>query len=439
MKKNKILALFLAIAMAFGVASCNSSSSSSSSQNQVVDYVAQTKLLRDFKGKNFLVDGIGEVTLKNGVDGDTAHFYCGNTFIAGRFNGIDTPESTGIIEPWGKKASKYTTGRLSEAKTIVLETEKMTGGPEQDGNKRYLVWVWVSDKPSDEEDGTGLELLNLAIVQEGYGKMSGVSESKYKDVFLNADAQVQAQKLRVWSEKDPDFDYEGIYTETTLMNIMTNPKDWVGKKVQFEGIVSRTINTDAYVQMDFPMDDGSVKTYGLYVFTQYKTRDCLKVGNLLQLKGEFATYNGNYQLVDISYDPYFESSDDTVIISQNHTINPLEVNVTDVNNNPETIGVLVSIKGLTGKGGYGGTDAGADTNGITVYAEDADGNKLNIRIDKNAYIRDENGERIRTYEYFEGKTFDIIGVMGLYESQYDGKIEYQLMLIRTQDIVFSNN
>ena len=438
MKKNKILGLLLAFVLALGVVSCIPSTSSSSSSNQIVDYVAQTKLSREYKGKNFLTDGIGEVTLKTGVDGDTAHFYSGGQFIAGRFNGIDTPESTGIIEPWGKKASKYTTGRLNEAKTIVLETEKMVGGPEQDGNKRYLVWVWISNKPSNEEDGSTLELLNLSIVQEGYGKMSGVSESRYKDVFLDADAQVQSQKLRVWSDKDPDFDYAGIYTETTLKNIMTNPKEWVGKKVQFEGIVSRTINSDAYVQMDFPMEDGTVKTYGLYVFTQYKSRECLSVGNLLQLKGEFATYNGNYQLVDISYDPYFENPEDTVIISKNHVVNPLEVEVNDVNNNPEMIGVLVSLKGLTGFGGYGGTDAGAETNGITVYAKDAKGNELNIRIDKNAYIRDESGERIRTYEYFEGKTFDVIGLMGLYESQYTGDIEYQLMLIRTQDIVFSN-
>lgn len=435
MKKNRILGFLLAFICLVGMASCNpNTSTSSSSTSQTVDYVAQTKLTREYKGKNFLVDGIGEVTLKNGVDGDTAHFYCDGRFVAGRFNGIDTPESTGIIEPWGKKASKYTTGELLNAKTIVLESEPLNK-TEEDGNHRYLVWVWISPRPSSEEDGSQLKLLNLAIVQEGYGKMKGVSESRYKDVFLDADAQVRNQGIRVWSSTDPDFDYSGIYTETTLMNIMTNPTEWVGKKVQFEGIVSRTINTDAYVQMDFPLENGEIKTFGLYVFTQYKTRDCLSVGNLLQLKGEFATYNGNYQLVDISYNAYFTNPEDTKILSTGHTVDPLEVNVEDVNNNPEYLGVLVTLKGITGTGGYGGLDAGAETNGITVYAKDADNNKINIRIDKGAYIRDENNERIRTYEYFVGKTFDITGVMGLYESQYDNEIEYQLMLIRTSDLM----
>ncbi|MBQ9731104.1 MAG: thermonuclease family protein [Bacilli bacterium] len=438
MKIKKVLGFIFAFILALGIASCNpSSSSSSTSTSQTVDYVSQTKLVREYKGKDFLTDGIGEVTLKTGVDGDTAHFYCDGKFIAGRFNGINTPESTGIIEPWGKKASKFTTKSLEEAKTIVLESESNVGGPEQDGNKRYLVWVWISSRTPDVEDGSQLRLLNLILVQEGYGKMQGVSVSKYKDVFLNADAQAQAQKVKVWSDTDPDFDYSGVYTETTLMNIMTNPTEWIGKKVQFEGVVSRTINTDAYVQKDFPLEDGTIKTFGLYVFTQYKARDCLSIGNLLQLKGEFATYNGNYQLVDISYNAYFQNPADTIILEKNHVVTPMEVTVNDVNNNPEMLGVLVTIKGLTATGGYGGLDSGAETNGITVYTVDADGNKLNIRIDKGAYIRDENGERIKSFEYFEGKTFDITGVMGLYESQYDGKIEYQLMLIRTTDLVIN--
>ena len=52
------------------------------------------------------------VTVKSYVDGDTTHFYVPEDVMAGgvlkaRYLAINTPESTGKIEEWGKKASNF--------------------------------------------------------------------------------------------------------------------------------------------------------------------------------------------------------------------------------------------------------------------------------------------------------------------------------------------
>ena len=74
-----------------------------------VDYAhnGSCALTLEYSGHDFFKDGIGEVTLKSAIDGDTAHFYSiehGQTdILKARFYGIDTPESTGNVQPYGKK------------------------------------------------------------------------------------------------------------------------------------------------------------------------------------------------------------------------------------------------------------------------------------------------------------------------------------------------
>ena len=84
------------------------------------------KLKVDFNytGKNFERDGVGEVRLNRVVDGDTISVYSGSyQAITIRFLGIDTPESTGAIQAWGKASSAYAKEILYAAHSILLEAE----------------------------------------------------------------------------------------------------------------------------------------------------------------------------------------------------------------------------------------------------------------------------------------------------------------------------
>ena len=111
-------------AMAMVLASCGTTPASSavpsssapevvsSEAPSLVDYAASTHLdakYNDYASKNFLTDGYGRVDLVRKIDGDTAHFYVHGTktnLIKSRYNCIDTPESTGMLEPWGHGASE---------------------------------------------------------------------------------------------------------------------------------------------------------------------------------------------------------------------------------------------------------------------------------------------------------------------------------------------
>ena len=88
-------------------------------------YTDQIKLTANYAGKSFVNDGIGEVTLANSTDGDTAIFKDNNRNITVRFNGINTPESTYKLEPWGVAASQFTKSKLESAVKIVLQTDTL--------------------------------------------------------------------------------------------------------------------------------------------------------------------------------------------------------------------------------------------------------------------------------------------------------------------------
>lgn len=148
----------------------------------------------EWEGKSFIEDGVGEVKLVYGTDGDTATFediITGERFRL-RFLGVDTPEVYAGEDPWGLAASRYTKARLNEATTIVLEAE----GARKETYGRYLGFVWV--------DGV---LLNLEIIEQGYSN-STLSKSKYKDIFMEASIATMKTGRRFFGEIDPEYDYE---------------------------------------------------------------------------------------------------------------------------------------------------------------------------------------------------------------------------------------
>lgn len=153
----------------------------------------EVKIDFEYENKSFVNDGVGEVELVYATDGDTASFrdvITNDTFRV-RFLGIDTPESTIDKDPWGKAASTYTSNRLYQASTIVLESE----GSRQDVYDRYLAFVWV--------DGV---LLNLEIVEQAYSNSTLVN-SKYETFFSLAASEAKKTGRRFYGETDPNYDY----------------------------------------------------------------------------------------------------------------------------------------------------------------------------------------------------------------------------------------
>ena len=183
-------------------------------ENKYVDYASgsEVRLNRDYAGHDFYRDGIGQVTLKTPIDGDTAHFYpvvttSSSMAIKSRFWGIDTPESTGKIEEYGAEASNFTKAKLKEAEangTIVVSSPTMQyESPSTDSTgQRYLSLVWISlDKKN--APFSELKLLNLMIVQEGLSYAKNFNDlEQYAPTFLAAENQARSLKLNMFSGKE---------------------------------------------------------------------------------------------------------------------------------------------------------------------------------------------------------------------------------------------
>ncbi len=408
---KRILLFIIVCATTLFVVGCTNTDGTD--EDSFVDYVAATTLTADYEGKSFFEDGIGEVTLVSAIDGDTAHFYevGQSTLIKIRFLGIDTPESTGKIEEWGKAASNFTATALGNATTIVIQAETSTPTVDSTGS-RYLAWVWYDGK-----------LLNLELVQEGYSLASSASNTLYGDVLFDADLQAQQIGNYIWSDDlDPDY-YYGEALIVSLEELKTNIDDYYGKKVMFEGVVTRKVGTNAYVE--YENEDG--EHFGIYVYTMYSSTigAAFVSGNEMRIIGIVSYYSpvdeadgeeyGTYQIVDVSYSQFFPSEDDMVILSTGNTVEPTEISVADLDKttNPYLAHTFVLLKNITVTGGYDESDSGA----ITMYAQDADGNKFTLRIDSGTYI-----SSVSSYEDLVGKTVDVAGLVTVYLGNYQVSI-----------------
>ena len=170
------------------------------------------KLTEDYEGKNFLQDGIGEVTVAQYVDGDTTIFKDekGNRFTA-RYLGVDTPESTYRVDPWGYAASNHTKNQLKAAKKIVLTCDDLENRVDSTGN-RYLAWVWIIDENGDSR------LLNLELTELAYcwAKSSDTSLDSY---FTEATYKVASCGCRIYGEVDPVYDYSNESLQISLKDL----------------------------------------------------------------------------------------------------------------------------------------------------------------------------------------------------------------------------
>ena len=222
------------------------------------------KLALDYVGHSFWTDGIEKVTLSSAIDGDTAHFQTSTgELLKSRFYGIDTPESTGQVQPYGKQASNFTKERLEKAAakgTIVVSTaQDGYGVPKADSTgSRYVSLIWihetVKNAPFDQ-----LTLLNRQIVEYGYSWVKAVSDMpEYAPVFYAAEAQAKDYKLKLFSgEDDPYFNY-GDYEDVSLLDIKEEVVACLGDperenafnnaKVRVQGTVAGYANNIIYIE-----------------------------------------------------------------------------------------------------------------------------------------------------------------------------------------------
>lgn len=244
-----------------------------------------------------------EVTVKSFVDGDTVHFLVPESImpsgvLKARFIGIDTPESTGKIEEYGKAASEFTKEKLSRAHSIMIESDDGNWDFDSTGG-RYLVWVWYKAEKAGEYRN-----LNIELLQNGLARAYSSANNRYGSACTAAINRAKANKLSIYSgQKDPDF-YYGDAVELTLKELRCGIESYNGKKVAFEGVITINSGNGVFIE-DY--DAETDRYYGISAYYGYGLSgaglDILSVGNRARIVGTVQYYEagGCYQVSGLSY------------------------------------------------------------------------------------------------------------------------------------------
>ncbi len=375
-----------------------------------------------------------EVAVYKNIDGDTTHFKFkdpsklpdvakADGYFKARYMAINTPESTGKIEEWGRAASDFTKNALNNAESIIIESDDGNWNPDSTGS-RFMVWVWY--RTSADSDYRNL---NLEILQNGLAVGSNAADNRYGKLCMKAFNQARDNKLYVHSGKaDPDFFY-GEAVRMTLKELRLSINDYIATTVAVEGIVTRNDgNNGVYIQS---YDEETQRYYGVYVYysanPSYGVKPMLTEGNLVRVVGKISDFDPeNPQISGLVYnarDPKNEfqmkklsegNKIDYTEISGDLFVNAKEkMSVGD----DETefriahlmLGTTVSMKDLRVKS----VKPAQNSDALTIYC---DVNGIEVQLHMPA-IYDEFNQPI-TEEYFLGKTINIRGVVDLFYGTY---------------------
>ena len=431
---NKLLVLLLIVSMSLSaLVACTDPANNPGGENNNlapwVDYVSEVKL---DKNSNRLQI---EATVKSYIDGDTTHFYvdesvCADGVLKARYLAINTPESTGKIEEWGKAASKYTRSRLEKATSIILESDNNKWNIDSTG-ERHLVWVWYKTA-----EDTEYRNLNIEILQEGYAISSNASQNSYGETCTKAIAQAIAYEKFVYSKQpDPDFPY-GAAQEVTLKQLRTHIEEYDGALVAFNGIV--TMNNDGSILVE-EYDAENDMVYGMTIY--YGTSglngeglEILSIGNEIRVVGVVSYWEtgGVYQISSLEYNRRDKDNPRNIkLLSKGHSAGYFEVDAKtftskiDVMLEEETktfdyaaltLNTSISMKNLKVDSVY--TTAQGDSKGaMTLSCTAEDGTKIELRT----IVLYDNGTLV-TADYFKGKTIDIKGFVDLFDGDYQIEI-----------------
>ncbi len=378
-----------------------------------------------------------EVTVKTFIDGDTVHFHVptevnASGVLKGRFLAINTPESTGKIEEYGKAASAFTRQKLESATSIIIESDDEKWNADSTGD-RYLIWVWYRTDESQPYRN-----LNIEILQEGLAIANSSANNRYGSVCVAAINQARAYKYKVHSgQKDPDFFY-GDAIELTLKELRTNISAYNGMKVAFSGVITMNDGGSVYIE-DFDEETGLY--YGISVYYGYGLPgaglNILSMGNRSRIVGTVQYYEvgGTYQVSGLTYrqmvpdDPgniqkisdghtpaYVPTDADTFV---NGTVSIVQEEGTKEFPYAElAMSTSIEMKGLTVVEVYTTDDTDSSSHGaltLTCVSED-----ITVTV-RTSPLYDENKTLI-TADAYNGKSIDVRGIVDYYDGNYQIKV-----------------
>lgn len=452
---KKLFALLAALCIFLGcLAGCSNNdagggeTTAPAAEDNWIDYAGQVKL--DMNSET----AKKEVTVKNFVDGDTTHFFVSSDilargFLKARYLAVNTPESTGKIEVWGKKASNFTKERLQSAESIIIESDDANWNVDSTGD-RHLVWVWY--KP---QGGGDYRNLNIELLQNGLSIASKSAENRYGQACMDAIAQAKEYKLHVYSnEKDPDF-YYGEALPITLKELRTNIDLYNNMKVAFEAVITSEAPQTVYVE---EYDEETDMYYGMTVYYGYnlsgKGLKIMTPGNRILVVGSVQYYanGGTWQVSDIQYanmrpnDP-----NNSQLISEGHegsyrvcdpakfvssmdiesriSLDGDETQIKTIEYAKLALSSTISMENLLVEDAYTTTNEESSSKGaMTLYCRAPNGARISVRTE---VLYDETGHVI-TSDVYMGKNITVKGIIDYFGGTY------QIRVLTASDITINS-
>ena len=377
------------------------------------------------------------VTVKSFIDGDTTHFFVPEDVnpegvLKARFLAVNTPESTGKIEEYGKAASRFTRERLESASEILIESEDGSWNADSTG-ERCLVWVWYKPQGADTWRN-----LNVELLQEGLALPNSSAGNRYGETCMNAIQQAKDAKVGVYSgQPDPDF-YYGEAIELTLKELRCNIESYSGLKVAFQGVITANSGTQGVYIEDY--DSETDMYYGMYIYYGHSLNgaglDALAVGNLTRIVGTVQYYEagGTWQVSDLSYrlmDPQDPNNVQKLESGHSPAYTPIDLEtfysqITIPNGESEltarwtelSLGTSVEMKGLQVVDAWTTDNPDSSAYGAITLVCQAEGGNITVRT---VPMRDENGNLI-TQEAYLGKYIDVKGIVDFFDGDYQIKV-----------------
>ena len=439
---TRVLSVLLVATMLIGLVACLGKEKEEDNTPIHVDYAGELKL---DMSSNTLKQ---EVDVHIYIDGDTTHFNVPKTLleegvIKARYLAINTPESTGRIEPWGKKASDFTKERLKNATSIIIESDDDKLNADSTGN-RYMLWIWYkTDEMSDYRN------LNVEILQNGLAIASNSAQNRYGETCMKAIEQAKAEKLHVYSTgKDPDFHY-GAAEEMTLKQLRTNITSYGQKKVAFEGVISAIYDGSFYVE---EFDPETQMCYGVSVYYQTaglpgKALANIELGNRVRVVGAVTYFEAgdiwqvsglsyslmkpddpsNFKLISSGHTPAY-----TLTTPSDFTTKKVEIMITSVTEDGEEVETLkvfdyaaLALDTSIEMHGLDVVDSRTNSNGeVTLYCN-ANGVEIQLFL---GLLYDTAGNTVVAGDFMD----ETINVKGIVDKHYD---DYQIRVLTYGDIV----
>ncbi len=437
----KILWAVMALAMLISLAGCKKDEAPEGGKDSAVterDYAASLELnMASFTAKQ-------EVTVKNFVDGDTVHFnvpeeVMESGVLKARFLAVNTPESTGKIEPYGKAASNFTKEKLINATSIIIESDNEKWNADSTGG-RYLVWVWYKNA-----DMKNYRNLNVELLQNGFAIASNTSSNIYGSICTDALQQAQNLKIGVFSgQKDPDF-YDGAAIELTLRELRTNIESYKDILVAFDCVITSNSNDTVYVEQ---YDAETDMYYGISVY--YGNSGIggdglriLNIGNRARIVGKVQYYETGetWQISGLKYRAMKPDDPENIkLISSGHSAayTPVDADklvngkcdllIKDAESGIEELKTFdfaklamntsVSMNDLLVESAHTTEKEGSSSNGAMTLSCTANGITVTVRT---AVLRNAEGN-ILTSDTYIGKTIDVKGIIDYFDGNYQIKV-----------------